>query len=691
MKKPVDRQPSVRVTSRALLVLLLALLAASGSGASPIDSLLVDPEEAYRALDIRVTGGAAPGYVNDRTCSHCHAEIYRSFQSVAMAKSFYRPTSRAPIEDFDNNHFFHPPSQRHYELSVRDGEYWFRRWQVDDAGEPINEFETKVDWVLGSGNHVRTYLYQNESGELYQLPLGWYSQEGKWEMQPGYEAARHLGVSRQIRRPCMFCHNAYPDVPKGSDQHLEPHRFPKDLPEGIGCQRCHGPGDAHVRTLLSGVADLEKIRSSIVNPGKLSPQRRDDVCFECHMLPAVAVTPIRRFERADYSFRPGQDLAEYMVVYDIRESGKDPGERFEINHHPYRLRQSRCYAESGGELSCLTCHDPHRKIPPEQRAEHYRSKCLGCHQESSHPPPADAEDGVESRMGLTDCAGCHMPETRTQDVIHVTMTDHRIRIVEQPQTLLAPLEKTKPQIAEILFLEPERAPAGDLGEIYRILGVVRPSEGQASEPMQKLAQLLRKSLVASSIPYLDLVRGLLYRRQYDTALEVLEAVDAALGETPHSLEWSAVALLGQGQLAAAEQRLLRALELRPERPETLFNLALILNTNEDLDAAEKRLKQAVALQPNLSKAWHYLGEVNSKAGRPAAAVDSYRRALSIDPTFTRAYLGIGQALKEVGDPREARRYLRHGIRHARKPELVEAALRDFPEPNDASAARIPDS
>ena len=639
-----------------------------------IDPGPVDPEEAYRALDIRVTGGAAPGYVNDSACAYCHAEKYRSYQSVGMAKSFYRPGGRAAIEDFEHNRYFHEPSQRHYELTRRDGDYWFRRWQSDAAGEPINELEIKVDWIIGSGHHVRTYVYQNPQGELYQLPLAWYSQDRKWGMQPGFEAADHLGVRRQIRRECMFCHNAYPDVPEGSDLHLEPHRFPKELPEGTGCQRCHGPGDAHVRTLFSGVLDLAAIRGSIVNPGKLSPERRDDVCFECHMLPAVAVTPVRRFERADYSFRPGQDLADYQVVYDIREPGKDPGERFEINHHPYRLQQSRCYQESEGRLSCLSCHDPHRKIPREQRAEHYRPKCMACHQALQHPILSPGPDDGGVPADLDDCAGCHMPETRTHDVIEVTMTDHRIRVVERPQDLLAPREKVPPEIEDVVFLQPERAPVGDLGEIYRSLGLVRPLEGNSIQPMRQLLELLRRHPVDSEVPYMDLVRGLLYRREYSGALQVLEAVDDRFGESPRRLEWSAVALLGQGETAAAETRLRRALELEPDRPEALFNLALILHAKGELETAETLLQAALALRPYMAKGWYYLGKVNAGAGRPAAAVAGYRRALGIDPLHTRSYLEIAQVLKAMDQENEALRYLRHGSRHARKPELVQAAL-----------------
>jgi tetratricopeptide (TPR) repeat protein len=275
-----------------------------------------------------------------------------------------------------------------------------------------------------------------------------------------------------------------------------------------------------------------------------------------------------------------------------------------------------------------------------------------------------------------------MPETRTHDVIQVTMTDHLIRVVDDSQALLAPREKVEPDIDDILFLEPERAPAGDLGEIYRILGIVRPSEGRAMEPMQRLTRLLQRSPVASSTPYIDLARGLLYRQKFDAALEILEALSAELGETPKTLEWSAVALLGKGETTAAEQRLIRALELEPQRPEALFNLALILNAKGELDTAEARLRQALALRPNLTKAWFYLGEVKAKEGRPAEAADHYRRALQIDPTHTRAYLGIAKALRDSGQEQEALRYLRHGSRHARKPELVKAALGERPALGD---------
>ncbi|MBW3549201.1 MAG: hypothetical protein KY452_13855, partial [Actinobacteria bacterium] len=74
--------------------------------------------------------------------------------------------------------------------------------------------EQPVDWVLGSGHTSRTYLYATPGGELYQLPLAWYSQDGgHWAMAPGFDRPDHVGLLRPVRRECMFCHNAYPDVP----------------------------------------------------------------------------------------------------------------------------------------------------------------------------------------------------------------------------------------------------------------------------------------------------------------------------------------------------------------------------------------------------------------------------------------------------------------------------------------------
>ncbi|HYH47769.1 MAG TPA: hypothetical protein VEG34_18955, partial [Thermoanaerobaculia bacterium] len=195
------------------------------------------PAEPLAGLGIAVTGGAAPGYVPDRVCGTCHADLARSYGEVAMARSFYRPGAAPEIEDFAAPPFAHGPSGQVFQM-IRSGDRLvFRRWlagagpapaapTAPSPGAPAGPaagartgqvFETEVEWILGSGNHARTYLYRTPDGALFQLPLAWYTQEGRWGMAPGYDRPDHSGVLRRVTRECLFCHNAYPDVPAGSD------------------------------------------------------------------------------------------------------------------------------------------------------------------------------------------------------------------------------------------------------------------------------------------------------------------------------------------------------------------------------------------------------------------------------------------------------------------------------------------
>ena len=104
-----------------------------------------------------------------------------------------------------------------FAMMERGGAYYQRRWQKGFDGKETNVDEKRVDYVLGSGNHARTYLHRTDRGVLQELPLGWYAEKGGyWAMNPGYDRADYAGSVRPIYYECMFCHNGYPKTP-GSD------------------------------------------------------------------------------------------------------------------------------------------------------------------------------------------------------------------------------------------------------------------------------------------------------------------------------------------------------------------------------------------------------------------------------------------------------------------------------------------
>lgn len=625
-----------------LVVFGLALIC--GCGQSPAPAPVSHSNE--KPEEVSATTGTAPGYVDDQVCARCHAELFKSFQSTGMARSFFPADQRDIIEDFGS--FQHAASQQNFEMKLDGGRYVFRRYLTDDAGQPIHDFRQQIDWILGSGNNARTYLYQTPAGELYQLPIAWYSEEQRWGMAPGFDRPDHEGVTRRVRRECIFCHNAYPEVARQSDTYGASQIFPHRLPHGIGCQRCHGPGADHVQFHTDGSI----VSSQIVNPAKLKAELRDDVCDQCHLQPSVALFGIRRFGRDDYSFVPGQPLNDYIVPLDIVDGHRSADDRFEINHHPYRLRQSRCFEASDGALNCLNCHDPHRKLEPEQQAAHYRAACQKCHSESAcrRPERPIAAD-------TSNCVACHMPRRRTQDVVHVIATDHRItRRPPEADELLARLPESEPRLDDVLLGPADQGT--DLGDIYRTTAVLRVLHGRHATAADHLASLLARSGLKAAEPALDLAGARLALRQPTAAIDSLQPLLDQDPANPAVFEMIGLAKLQMGMIDAAEKSFRQALHHDPLRTLAALNLGRLELTRNRADQASDQLEQVVRLHPTLPMAWYHLGEALARQSKWKDAAHSYQRALEIDPDLKDAYFGIERSLQEQGLRDEADRFRR---------------------------------
>ncbi len=605
----------------------------------------------------RLTSTASPtaGFVSDKQCAECHQELFDSYQQVGMAQSFYLPTQDKRIENIEDSHYFHPASNRHYEMFERDGDLYQARYQIDAAGKQVNRLEVKVDAILGSGNHVRSYLYEAPSGEWFQMPLAWYSQQKIWRMNPGYDNANHLGFQRKITRECMFCHNAFPlEMPPGSDEHWQPHIFDREtLPHGIGCQRCHGPGEKHIQLAREKNAGLD-VQTSIVNPAKLPKERAEDVCLQCHLQPSSQIlSELVHQDRGEFSFRPGQSLADFRALLDYElpkastasEAASD--DRFEINHHAYRMHQSKCYVESES-MTCTTCHDPHKKITTKNRIASFRSSCLKCHEVASCDSAVEIEHADAPSSELADCIACHMPRRRTQDVIHAVMTDHKIVAIPEPEDVrLAVLTEPplpNPQTKVVPYTVPNRSnDSSKPVDVYQAIASGQLGNQRATQSLR--AYVDAKGNDAAILVLAELALALQNNGDVQGELEtLLRTLQAYPNHVQANLEMGmALAAAGMPDRALTYYR--RAQQIGPPLPETHVGLGMSMLARNDLESARGEFERAVELRPLYPEALLNLGIVCFALEHYIESEEFLRRALAADPTFTEAHQYLQQITK----------------------------------------------
>jgi tetratricopeptide (TPR) repeat protein len=595
------------------------------------------------------------GYINSAQCAGCHQEIARTYRLTGMGRSFYRAAAGDMVEDYKaHNIVYHRASDRYYTMIERDGKWYQRRHQIGFGGKETNVVEKQVEYVIGSGNHSRTYVYRNSEGKLVEMPVSWYSEKGGyWAMSPGYDRANQEDFRRVIVNDCFSCHDAYPqstDPRSASSSNFSDPVFGDRVPEGIDCQRCHGQGRAHVEAAGSGKATPETIRRTIVNPARLDRDRQLETCMQCHLeTTSRMASKIPRYDHAPFSYRPGEPLGDYFLYFD-HQAGTGHDDKFEIAHAAYRLRKSACFRSS--KMTCTTCHNPHEIPRGEEANRHYAAVCKTCH----------ADVHAAEISAKADCIGCHMPKRRSDDVVHAVMTDHYIQRDKPSRDLtatfkeadFASLDTYRDEV--ISYYPPEGA---EDRKLYLDVAQIQSSADRAAG-IARLQQDLEKTPAAGAEFYYELAEGFEKSGEHGEAIRWYEEALRRKPEFRPATDGLAVALIASGNLDRAMVVLEKAVASGADTV-ALTDLGNVYLKKGRLDEAQRTLGRAVGVNPDLADAQNLLGLTLAGNQDWAGAERAFRTAISIHPELAAANQNLANLLARGGDYAQARYHFEKAI------------------------------
>jgi hypothetical protein len=339
---------------------------------------------------VPAAGAEQKTFIGGEACGACHPAILARQSASGHAHSLSRVPEHPLAGRFATPLPLERPPAFRLQLLINSGQWRFRA----DDGRYASE--TPVEWAFGAGDQAVTFLSKVAADYYLELSLSYFADTGSLDLTPRHDLLPSHTLNEAMGQPiatrtagvtCFGCHSTGPVTvsPAGEIRITE---------RGVRCEVCHGPGSAHRAAALGG--KIGEARKLIDKPGGLTGGALNDFCGRCH--------------------RVTGNLA-----------GIDWQSPWSVRHQPPYLARSRCFQESGGKLSCLTCHDPHDPVR-RQDAAYYRARCVSCHRAGDHAPKK-----ICLKEQPPNCVRCHMPAVQAGP--HLRFANHWIGIYDGPSPM----------------------------------------------------------------------------------------------------------------------------------------------------------------------------------------------------------------------------------------------------------------
>lgn len=602
------------------------------------------------------------GYAPAESCLVCHTEQAKAWKGSDHDWAMHKAGPDSVLGDFADARFDEAGVRARF---FRKNEGYFVNTEGAD-GKPA-DFE-----VLYSFGHypLQQYLVAFPGGRLQALTIAWDSRPKnsggqRWfSLYPGQRFApddplHWTGRYQNWNAMCADCHST--NLQKRYDDRTD--SFASTWHEqNVGCQACHGPGQAHVDwakatqtgTPYASVRDI----GLAVDFKALGSQGLVEQCAYCHS----------RRQSLGVGQQPGQGQLAVTLPSTLRQDlyhadGQIDGEVYEYAS----FAQSKMFASG---VTCTDCHDPHSTRVKIQG----NGLCQQCHNAS---PPVrfpgllakdyDSSAHHHHPAGSTgaQCVNCHMP-SKTYMVVD-PRRDHGLRIprpdlaakTASPDACTTCHTDRNPEWAagaiERWYGQPQR-PA-HYGEALHAVRSGSPDSlallrGVIADPGQPaiVRASAAEQLANIGPPALPTLRQALLD---DSPQVRAYAIPAFAGEPPVQRVQHLLPLLDDPNLAVRDEAV-RALAgipslALPEARRAAFK--------EQLADYERRLRGNADLPGNRLN----LAVLLERENRLLEALEQYRQALKIDPYFSPARVNLATLANGLLRPDEAEQALREGV------------------------------
>jgi len=340
---------------------------------------------------------ANPQFVGSAACKTCHAAIYERWSKTRMANVVRDPK-------------VHPEALLP-DLSKPD---------------PLVKF-TKDDIAFVYGSKWKQRYFTKKGDDYYPLGAQWDVAHQIWRaymVAPNTDWWVPFYPADNMQRPtgplCDGCHSV--------DYNIQT----KTVSEwNVGCEKCHGPGSAHMR---------QPSQATIVNPARLNTIQATNVCLQCHSQGQPLHNPINgKYYDWPVGYQVGMDLSNYWKLEEHKLGEQTFTHFADGTAHKNRMQgndfvQSAMYTHG---VSCNSCHDVHGTENNADLLKPANAMCLECHGPNSPngPHQATVEAHTHHPAGSlgNECVSCHMPKIEPE-IADVNVRSHTFRFVPPSET-----------------------------------------------------------------------------------------------------------------------------------------------------------------------------------------------------------------------------------------------------------------